>query len=544
MQTRLFRSRGRRPLWLAAGSSAWMATVANAPLWRELHSLNLLSRPAGWVLAISLALIIGASLTAVLSLLCWRYTFKPLIVVLLLASASGAYFMFSYHVVLDHTMLVNVLQTDPNEAAALLSPWLVASMLLLGVLPAWLVWRTPADHRPWPRQTMRNIGVAAISLVVVALAALASFEPLSSAMRNHKQLRYLMNPLNSLYALGYEAASPLRRDEHRLEPLGMDAKVASASSSRPPLLVLVVGETARSGNFSLNGYERPTTPELAREHPASFRHVQACGTSTAASLPCMFSHLGRDEFEARAYNYENLVDVLQHAGLAVLWLDNQGGCKGVCERVPHEHTQNDDPELCKDGECFDGALLRNLDERLARLPAERRQRGTVLVLHQMGSHGPAYWRRSPSAFKRFVPECTSNNLQDCSREELLNAYDNSIEYVDHVLASTIGWLKGHETDYDTAMVYVADHGESLGENNLYLHGLPYGIAPDVQKVVPWITWLSPGFERSSGVSLACVQGLSDAPLTHDNYFHSVLGLMQVKTSVYDARLDAYAACTH
>jgi lipid A ethanolaminephosphotransferase len=378
---------------------------------------------------------------------------------------------------------------------------------------------------------------------LAAAAVVLAFQPLSSSMRNHKQLRYMMNPLNSLYAAGVLAAGPGRPASGRPAPLGADATLPASPTGKPPLLVLVLGETARSGNLGLNGYARNTTPELEALGVASFTNAWSCGTSTAASVPCMFSHLGRQEFGARTQDYENLLDVLQHAGLAVLWLDNQGGCKGVCARVERGvPSESNDPRLCLNGECLDGILLEGLDQRLAALPPERRARGAVVVLHQMGSHGPAYWRRSPPLYKRFKPECTSNNLQDCSRQELLNAYDNSIAYTDHVLASTIGWLKARQDGWDTAMVYVSDHGESLGENNLYLHGLPYAIAPDVQKHVPWITWLSPGFETRSLVSLECLREARDARVTHDHYFHSILAMLGIRTSLYDPRLDGYAPC--
>ena len=327
-----------------------------------------------------------------------------------------------------------------------------------------------------------------------------------------------------------------------LLPVGVDAQVA-ATPGHPRLLVLVLGETGRAGNFGVNGYPRDTTPELARAQVASFRNAWSCGTSTAASVPCMFSSLTRDAFLDRDRDSENLLDVLQRSGLAVLWIDNQpGGCKGVCDRVPHVNTSGlDDPKYCAGGECHDEVLLAGLDERLAALPADKRAKGVVLVMHQMGSHGPAYSKRTPAAFKRFLPECTSANLPDCSAQELLNAYDNTIAYTDHVLGSAIAWLRTRG-DYDGALLYVADHGESLGENNLYLHGLPYALAPDVQKHVPWITWLSPGFEQRSGLTLQCLRAHADARVTHDNLFHSVLGLMQVSTSAYQRGLDAYAGC--
>ena len=366
-------------------------------------------------------------------------------------------------------------------------------------------------------------------------------------MRNHTQLRYLVNPLNSFYALAIVGRQPVQRSGVAVLPLGEDAQLpALAAGAKPPLMVMVVGETARADHIGLNGYARDTTPRLASEGVASLRNVWSCGTNTAASVPCMFSNLGREAFENRPANTEGLADVLQRAGYAVLWLDNQaGGCKGVCDRVPkvdYRALQAAAPELCQGDECFDEVMLRGLDERLARLPAERRARGVVVFMHQMGSHGPAYYQRTPAAFKKFLPECTTNALQQCQREEVVNAYDNTIAYTDHFLASTIDWLKTREAQWAPALVYVSDHGESLGENNLYLHGLPYRFAPDVQKHVPWISWFSPQFERQSGVATACLKAKADERLSHDDYFHSALGLLNVQTRVYEAARDVGASC--
>jgi lipid A ethanolaminephosphotransferase len=532
---------GWRPVLPVLAASLWMATVGNAPLWRELHGLGLLAAQSGWLLALSLAGVLAAALFALLSLVAWRPLLKPAIAFLLAATAFGAYFMWTFRVVIDNAMATNTLQTDWREARALLTPQLLLVAAIGWLLPAWLVWRAPIAYGPWKPRVLRNAGAAAAALLVAAGLVLLSFQPLASVMRNHKHVRYLLNPLNSLYALGYTAVGEKRRPPG-VVPLGTDARLA-ATAARPPLLVLVLGETGRAGNFGINGYPRDTTPELARTGAASFRNAWSCGTSTAASVPCMFSHLGREAFPSRERDSENLVDVLQHAGLAVLWLDNQpGGCKGVCDRVPTLNVSaNKDPHLCANGECLDGILLKGLDRRIAAMPAERRARGVVLVMHQMGSHGPAYSLRSPPAFKRFQPECTSSHLPDCDVAALRNAYDNSIAYTDHVLGSTIEWLRGR-ADFDTALLYVSDHGESLGENNLYLHGLPYAIAPDVQKHVPWVTWLSPGFEQRAGVTIACLRGRADTPISHDHLFHSVLGLLQVSTQAYRRGLDAYAAC--
>jgi lipid A ethanolaminephosphotransferase len=407
-----------------------------------------------------------------------------------------------------------------------------------------VLWKTPLQVLRLRQQILSNSLTAVVSVVVIVAALLAIFQDFSSIMRNHTQLRYLVNPLNSYYAIGMVAAKPFQRDNKTLLPIGRDAQLAARQPhEKPPLLLLVLGETARMGNFGVNGYERQTTPALAQENIISLKGVMSCGTSTATSVPCMFSHMGKEEFEARKNNYESLIDVLHHAGLAVLWIDNQSGCKGVCERVPQALTKElKHPNLCKAGECFDEIMLHQLDERIQALPAERRAKGVVVVMHQMGSHGPAYYKRVPDAFKKFQPECKSNALQECSRDQVVNSFDNTILYTDHFLGQAIQWLKKSETASAPAMLYVSDHGESLGENNLYLHGLPYRVAPDVQKRVPWITWWSPQFEKQMSLSRTCLQNKVQMPLTHDNYFHSVLGLLNISTADYQAKLDVHADC--
>jgi lipid A ethanolaminephosphotransferase len=194
--------------------------------------------------------------------------------------------------------------------------------------------------------------------------------------------------------------------------------------------------------------------------------------------------------------------------------------------------------VCDREECFDEALLRGLDRRLAALPAERRARGVVLVLHQMGSHGPAYAKRSPHDRKPFTPECTTNVLQQCERDALVNAYDNSIAYTDHMLAQAIGWLEQRADQHAPALLYVSDHGESLGENNLFLHGLPYAIAPREQTHVPMVLWMG----NRTGWQADCLKGRSDAALSHDHLFHTVLGLVGVRAAEYSPALDALASC--
>jgi lipid A ethanolaminephosphotransferase len=485
----------------------------------------------------------------VLALGAWRRCIKPLSALLLLAAAAGAHFMGSYGIVIDPTMMLNVMHTDVHEAGDLIGMPLLLSLLLLAGLPIALLWRTPLRVLPVKTQGLLNAAALLAALWLAGGLLVLNFGALSATMRNHKPLRYMVNPANSLYGLSRLALARSARPTGPPEVIGADARLLPRrEGAKPPLLILMVGETARADHFSLNGYARNTNPALSRLELVNFSNVSSCGTNTAASLPCMFSHLGRDEFVARKQDHENLLDVLQRAGLAVLWLDNQAGCKGLCERVPNARAidappgTSHAPGLCSSGECLDEALLTGLDQRLQALPEERRQRGVVLVLHQMGSHGPAYYKRSPPSAKPFKPECVTHALQDCEREQLINAYDNSIAYTDHMLDRSIEWLSGQSARFDPMLLYVSDHGESLGENNMYLHGMPYALAPREQTHVPMLLWLPPQAEAGIGVARACLQERRDQPLSHDNLFHTVLGLMGVSSGLRNPALDLTAPC--
>ncbi len=535
--------RGWNPLTLALLAGLWIAALPNWPLWRALLALPETHSPRGALFVAGFVLMVAALTFALLAPLAWRPTIKPAIALLLVAAALGAHFMGSYGVVIDTTMMTNVLQTDPREVRDLLNLRLLGSVLLLAGLPLLLLWRVRVRGVARWAQAGRNLVGFGAALVLLAALLFALFADLSATMRNQRSMRYLINPVNSLFALGDLGLRSNAKPSGPPLPIGADVHILprAGAGAKPPLLLLVIGETARADHFALNGYARATNPELTRQDVLSFRHVTSCGTNTAASLPCMFSHLGRAAFEARARDHENLLDLAQRAGMAVLWLDNQAGCKSLCERVPNAFARDAvagapplPAGLCDGDECLDAALLHNLDARLAALPADARERGVLLVLHQMGSHGPAYFKRSPPERKPFQPECTTSVLQQCEHAALINAYDNSIAYTDHVLAQAIEWLRTHQTRYATTLLYVSDHGESLGENNLYLHGLPYAFAPIEQTHVPMLWW--------NGAQPACARAPLDAALTHDHLFHSVLGILGIRSAEYRASLDALADC--
>jgi lipid A ethanolaminephosphotransferase len=538
------------PLSLLLVLALWLSTLGNLPLWRAMWALTDTHSLRTWLGLVGFALIVLSATTVLLCLLVWPRWRKPAGVLLLMVAAANSYFMITYGVVIDPTMMANTVQTDVREVRDLLS-WSMLPVLALGVvLPGWWWWRQPGQKLPARRLVGRQLGLAALAALVLLVVVWASFQDLASTMRNDKSLRYMLNPFNTLYASASLVMGQTAQARMPLQAIGQDAVFAPATLAghKPPLIVLVVGETVRAANFGLGGYARDTTPLLRQLQGtgelAYFSNVSSCGTNTQVSVPCMFSHLGREAYGKNDIPYENLLDVLQRAGMQVLWLDNQSGCKGLCDRVPNTSTMAlKDPVLCPDGECFDEIMLRVLPERLAQLEkssASGKAAGTVVVLHQMGNHGPAYYKRTPADMKVYQPECRSTVLQDCPAQEIVNAYDNAVRYTDHLLAQTVRWLKSQPRP--TAMLYVSDHGESLGEKGLYLHGMPYMMAPKEQTHVPMVMWLSKPLQSQLKWDAHCWKKQVSAPMSHDHLFHSVLTLAQVKTRLQQPELDVFAGC--
>ena len=530
---------------LLLGIGLYFTLACNIPFWRAL-----LASRGGEGGAVFYVLATGVALTALnvllLAPLLNRWTTKPLLGALILVAAVSSYYAGHYGVYFDPSMLRNVLRTDVAEARELLTPGFLLQVAALALPPLFVLQPARLRRRPLKR-ALAIRGAAVVLALVVAAGALGSvFKDFSAQMRNHKELRYLITPAAPLWSL----ARVLNRDAQAAnlprQPIGADARLGAswAAAKKPALFVIVVGETARAANWGLNRASgqspaRDTTPELARREVINFPDVTSCGTNTEVSVPCMFSLQGRRHYDEDAIgSSESLLDTLRHAGLRVVWNDNQSGCKGVCAGV--ESMRPDPaalPALCDGERCLDEALLESSRSLLRDADGN-----LVLVLHQLGNHGPAYFRRYPDAFRRFTPTCDDEDLSKCSREQIANSYDNALLYTDHVLARSIDMLQELAPRYDTALLYVSDHGESLGENGLYLHGLPYSIAPAEQTRVPMVMWISSGFAARTRLDPACLRTQADKPAAHDNLFHTVLGLLDVRTAVRDDALDLTATC--
>jgi lipid A ethanolaminephosphotransferase len=530
-----------RPEWVTLIASAFLLIGCNVVLWQHLFEITG-ADGKGIAMRVAFGVMILAAFNIVLTFLAFRPLLKPLLTLIFLVSASVAYFMSQYGVMIDAGMFRNFAETNATEVRDLLSLKLFAYILLLGVLPSFLLWKLPINYRRWHRELLSKVIVSVASVAVIGGVALANYQGLSSLFRNHHEIRLMLVPSNYIGASAGYLREQVVSAQQPFVKIGEDAQRNPDLNLQPrkSLTVLVVGESARAENFGILGYNRDTTPQLDKEAGLiAFTDVHSCGTETAVSVPCMFSNMGRKDYDAsKAKNEEGLLDVLKRAGIDVIWRDNQSGCKGTCDRVTLQDVSNlKDPALCANSECRDEILLQGLQSFIDHLDKD-----TVLVLHQMGSHGPEYFKRYPKEYEHFTPVCESNALNNCSRESIVNGYDNTLVYTDHVLSSLIDVLRSNQDKVDTAMLYLSDHGESLGEYNLFLHGTPYMLAPEQQKHVAMLAWFSDNYQKAYSVDTHCLQMSRDKPLSQDNLFHSMLGLLEVKSKVYQPDLDMFAGC--
>ncbi|MBU6952309.1 phosphoethanolamine transferase [Hahella sp. HN01] len=538
---------------LGAGISTWLMSLVvsvyllcafNTKFFATVFQLRGDEGSGGLMFMVSVVLFLLVIFNLFLSLFAFKYLFKPTLMFILVTASLAAYFMNAYGVMIDKTMIQNMMETDYRESMELMDPWLFVYVIALGVVPAALVAWIPIDYKRLPGELVNKLLAAVLAVVVIGAIAAAFYQSYASLFRNNRYIRDLIVPVNYIYSTSSYIRKLTPKTEVAFTTLGEDAarvelRKVSSDPQRKLVTVLVVGETARSQNFSLNGYGRETNPNLSKEKVVSFDNFHSCGTATAVSVPCMFSRAGRSDFDGGMERYtENLLDVFKHAGVEVLWRDNNSGCKGVCDRVEFENLNSEQlAGVCRLDECYDMVLLDRLRQKI-----ESAKGDMLIVLHQKGSHGPAYYLRAPKSFQQYQPTCHYVQLQKCSQEEITNAYDNTILYTDYFLSQVIGLLKSVDGAADASMVYVSDHGESLGENNIYLHGLPYMIAPDEQTHVPFMVWMSERFEKRFNISSECLQAEASQNFTQDNLFDSMLGLMGVRTQVYEPKQDLFRPC--
>lgn len=454
-----------------------------------------------------------------LFLFTYKYSYKTILGIIIFVVAISEYFMNTFGTIIDKNMIFNVVQTDTREAFDLLTLKLVIYIILLGIVPIALLSKITINFKSYKNELINKLIISFFFFIVIIISYISLSKQYSPFFRNHGDLRFYITPTYPIYSFGKFISFQLQ-SKQEIVTIGEDAKKIPFEKKR--LIVMIVGETARAQNFELNGYDKSTNPLLS-ETPniVNLNNVYSCGTATAVSVPCMFSKFGRNDYGDDKQNYENLVDILNKTGVNVVWLDNNsGGSKGVADRLKNVKYYG--------GSNFDEVMFDDLKKSINNI-----NKDTFIVLHQQGSHGPTYYKRYPENFKKFEPTCDTPEIDKCSQEEVINTYNNTIVYTDYIVSEVIKMLQAQQKNVDTSLLYFSDHGESLGENGIYLHGLPYLIAPDAQKHIPSIFWFGNGFDKQKNI----LSSKKNNDFSHDNIFHTVLGLFNISTKEYDHKLD-------
>ena len=528
---------GISPIVLNLLVSGYIMAAFNKTFWNNAYQVlegNLLDTAifGGAVFAFTLL---------VTALFMGRYVQKTVLVLLILIGAGSSYYMDTLGVMIDRDMIQNVVTTTVQESKHLITFNFVSHMLIWGLLPALLVWWVPVKRGKWLPDFFRQAVLIVVSLALCVGLLMTNLKSYSVVLRSHKQVLGSYQPGAPIAASVEYIKLMLKSRKINLQPRGRNAQKGPliSATKKPVLTIVFAGETARAQNFSLNGYDRDTNRELeAIDDVVAFQDVNSCGTATATSLPCMFSRFGRADYSyTKGIGNENLLDILTHAGVNVEWWENNTGDKNIADRVKvFQTTYLKDPEFCAVGECNDGIFAQYLQKKIDSITED-----TLIVIHMIGSHGPSYYLRYPDEYRRYTPTCDTSELKNCTVQEIVNTYDNTIAYTDHVLAQTIQMLK-NQSRVTGAMVYMSDHGESLGENGIYLHGAPYFMAPEYQTKVPFIWWLSPEYQKDFNMDVQCLRNRARKTASHANLFHSVLGVMNIDTKERNEDLDVISAC--
>ena len=523
----------------------WLGAILNFGFYKKVHLLTpYLGIKATFFLAATVVIVV-ATYYAALQILNWKWTAKIFAILLVFIGGFSSYFVNTLGVIISPDQIQNIAQTDVAEATDLLSLRFGLWTIFFVILPIFLITQVKLKSERILPLLLKKVLSIALAFAVVGGLLFAYYVDFAAIFREHRDLKGMISPQNTISSVMSYYRKKAPKKNLPLVKYGEDAhQVQQTQKDLPKLMVLVVGETARAESFSLNGYAKNTTPELSKQDILNFSQVISCGTATAVSVPCMFSGMPRTDYDEQlASHREGLLDIAKRAGYQVTWIDNNSGCKGACDRVEQYQIPEDlKQKWCKDGECLDGILIDSLKQYLASIPKDDK-RPRLVVLHQMGSHGPAYYKRAPEEYQPFKPTCDTNAIQGCSPAELLNSYDNTIVYTDHVLSQMINTLK-EVSNYQTGLWYLSDHGESTGEHGMYLHGSPYSIAPSQQTHIPMIMWFSDGWKQHNLAQVNCLNQQTKQKLSQDNLFPSLLSLLDVQTQVINPQLDMLHSCAH
>ncbi|MDD2839908.1 MAG: phosphoethanolamine--lipid A transferase [Rickettsiales bacterium] len=519
-------------------SSIYFGIFLNLAFWRGVISKIEITNFAMILFAISLPILICSIFYLIFNLLVVKHLAKPILILFLITSSATNYLMFNLGVFIDSDMIRNLFETNVREAGDLITLSSIIWTFVGGIIPSIILIFTKIEFYNAKKESFRRMIFVLINILIIAFFAATTFKEYASFGRNNRYLRKILNTVNYTYST-FRYFQRERLAKRPFMKLDQNAILKPYADDTKTVLIIAIGEAARAMNFSLDGYERDTNPLLEKQDIVYFKDATSCGTSTAVSVPCLFSHLGKNDFDVNSAKYEeNLVDILQRVGYDIVWKENDDGCKGVCSRIPTEDmVQTKNPKYCFGDYCHDEVFLDNIRDTLKNI-----KKDTVIILHTMGSHGPTYFNRYTDKFKKFTPTCDTSNIQNCSRESIVNTYDNTVLYTDYILSSMIDILKEFP-QYESGFIYLSDHGESLGENNIYLHGLPYKFAPKEQIQIPMLIWMNDSMKKNDFIDYDCLkEQAKSGEFGQDNIFHSVISLLEINTNLYNSNLDIFKNC--
>lgn len=449
-----------------------------------------------------------------------RIVGRILLAVLALINATAVYFITTYNVMMDATTIANVFNTRYSEASGFFSWSLWIGITVFGVLPAlWCL------LQPVVMDKARKMGICCgASLGVVVVEALLNINQTLWISQHDTELGGLLQPWS--YVVNTVRLASFRMDEQAEEIRLPDGKI---TDNEKAVVVLVIGESARKANFQLYGYQRQTNPRLSRCEGLKVYQATACATYTTAGTKAILEPQNTDEL------YEVLPNYAFRMGVDVSWRTSNWG-----EPPIHIDEYLTDGELAEKyadtNKDYDGILFAGLRERITTSKKDK----VLIILHTSTSHGPNYSDKYPKEFEIFKP--VARNVEEGEKNValLVNAYDNTIVYTDFLLDSLISTLRSME-DWKSAMIFISDHGESLGEKGMFMHGLPMRIAPKEQYEIPLLVWTSDGFRDYRPYGGRQADGSLPPVLEQHYIFHSVLNLLSIDSPAYNKKHDIFVA---
>ncbi|ODM53911.1 phosphoethanolamine--lipid A transferase EptA [Elizabethkingia meningoseptica] len=433
---------------------------------------------------------------------------KVLLVLFFIINSIAVYFINTYSVIIDESMIGNILNTNYEESSSFFSFKLILYLLLLGILPGIYIIKAKIIKEK-PKKFFITSSLTLLFMIILAFANASNWLWID---KNSKTLGGLAMPWSYSVNISLFYIHQSKKNEKEIL-----LPKATIKDNQKSVMILVIGESARSQNFSLYGYGKNTNPLLSKIPNLHSYKATSCATYTTAGVKCILEHKNTDDL------YEILPNYLYRNNVDVIWKTTNWGEPPV--HIKNYQNKETLESRCKGENCqYDEVLLNGLKEEILASKKDK----ILIVLHTSTSHGPTYSKKYPPKFEVFKPVCNSVELGKCSKEELINAYDNTIVYTDYILSSIIEDLKELK-GYNSAMLYVSDHGESLGEKNLYMHGVPISIAPKEQYEIPFIVWTSDGSKQLK----------PNNTLSQNHVFHSVLNFLGVQSPAYDEKMNIF-----